>query len=139
MELTDIRDLYRDRESFIGKEVTVGGWIRSNRDSKTFGFIVINDGTYFETLQVVYSDKLANFAELTRLNIGSAVVVKGTIVATPDAKQPFEMQAEEAFVEGESTSDYPCRRNVTALNICEPFPISVPEPTPSRQCSVFVP
>ena len=110
MELTDIRDLYRDRESFIGKEVTVGGWIRSNRDSKTFGFIVINDGTYFETLQVVYSDKLANFAELTRLNIGSAVVVKGTIVATPDAKQPFEMQAEEAFVEGESTSDYPLQK-----------------------------
>ena len=110
MELTDIRDLYRDRESFIGKEVTVGGWIRSNRDSKTFGFIVINDGTYFETLQVVYSDKLANFAELTRLNIGSAVVVKGTIVATPDAKQPFEMQAEEALVEGESTSDYPVQK-----------------------------
>ena len=110
MELTDIRDLYRARESFIGKEVTVGGWIRSNRDSKTFGFIVINDGTYFETLQVVYSDKLANFAELTKLNIGSAVVVKGTIVATPDAKQPFEMQAEEAFVEGESTSDYPLQK-----------------------------
>ena len=110
MELTDIRDLYRDRESFIGKEVTVGGWIRSNRDSKTFGFIVINDGTYFETLQVVYSGKLANFAELTRLNIGSAVVVKGTIVATPDAKQPFEMQAEEAFVVGESTSDYPLQK-----------------------------
>ena len=110
MELTDIKELYRDRESFIGKEVTVGGWIRSNRDSKTFGFVVINDGTYFETLQVVYSDKLSNFAETAKLNIGSAVVVKGTIVATPQAKQPFEMQADEVFVEGASGADYPLQK-----------------------------
>ena len=110
MELTDIKELYRDRESFIGKEVTVGGWIRSNRDSKTFGFLVINDGTYFETLQVVYSDKLSNFAETAKLNIGSAVVVKGTIVATPQAKQPFEMQADEVFVEGASGADYPLQK-----------------------------
>ena len=94
MDLTDIKQLYRERETFYGKEVTVGGWVRSNRDSKTFGFLVINDGTYFETLQVVYSDKLANFTEISKLNVGSAIVVKGTIVATPDAKQPFEMQAE---------------------------------------------
>ncbi len=110
MDLTDIRDLYRDRESYIGKEITVGGWVRSNRDSKTFGFIVLNDGTYFETLQVVYSDKMANFAELAKLNVGSALVVKGTIVATPDAKQPFEMQASEAWVEGVSGSDYPLQK-----------------------------
>ena len=110
MELTDIKELYRDRESFIGKEVTVGGWIRSNRDSKTFGFLVINDGTYFETLQVVYSDKLSNFAETAKLNIGSAVVVKGTIVATPQAKQPFEMQADEVFVEGASGAGYPLQK-----------------------------
>lgn len=110
MDLTDIRDLYRDREAFIGKEITVGGWVRSNRDSKTFGFIVLNDGTYFETLQVVYSDKLANFEELAKLNVGSALVVKGTIVATPDAKQPFEMQASEAWVEGVSGADYPLQK-----------------------------
>ncbi len=110
MDLTEIRELYRDRENYIGKEVTVGGWIRSNRDSKTFGFIVINDGTYFETLQVVYSEKLENFAELAKLNIGSAVVVKGMIVATPNAKQPFEMQAAEAFVEGVSGADYPLQK-----------------------------
>ena len=110
MDLTDIRDLYRDRESYIGKEITVGGWVRSNRDSKTFGFIVLNDGTYFETLQVVYSDKMANFEELAKLNVGSALVVKGTIVATPEAKQPFEMQASEAWVEGVSGADYPLQK-----------------------------
>ncbi len=110
MDLTDIRDLYRNREEYIGKEITVGGWVRSNRDSKTFGFIVINDGTYFETLQVVYSDTLTNFAELTKLNVGSAVVVKGTIVATPNAKQPFEMQAAEVMVEGVSSADYPLQK-----------------------------
>lgn len=110
MDLTDIRELYRNRENYVGKEVTVGGWLRSNRDSKTFGFIVINDGTYFETLQIVYSDKLSNFEELTKLNVGSAIVVKGTIVATPDAKQPFEMQAIEAMVEGASSAEYPLQK-----------------------------
>lgn len=110
MELTDIKALYRDRETYTGKKVTVGGWVRSNRDSKTFGFLVINDGTFFETLQVVYSDKLANFAEAAKLGVGSAVVVTGLIVATPDAKQPFEMQAEEVLVEGASTPDYPLQK-----------------------------
>ncbi|MCM1102947.1 MAG: asparagine--tRNA ligase [Clostridium sp.] len=110
MDLTDIRALYRDRESYTGKKVTVGGWVRSNRDSKTFGFLVINDGTFFETLQVVYSDSLANFAEAAKLGVGSAVIVTGTIVATPDAKQPFEMQAEEVTVEGLSTPDYPLQK-----------------------------
>lgn len=110
MELTDIKALYRDREKYAGKKVTVGGWVRSNRDSKTFGFLVINDGTFFETLQVVYSDKLANFAETAKLGVGSAVIVTGLIVATPDAKQPFEMQAEEILVEGASTPDYPLQK-----------------------------
>ena len=110
MELTDIRDLYRDREKYIGQKVTVGGWVRSNRDSKTFGFMVINDGTFFETLQVVYGDQLDNFPVLAKLNVGSAVVVTGTIVATPQAKQAFEMQAEEVLIEGFSTADYPLQK-----------------------------
>ncbi len=110
MNLTDIRDLYRDREKFTGTEVTVGGWIRSIRDSKTFGFIVVNDGTFFEPLQIVYSDKLENFEQISKLNVGSAILVKGTIVATPEAKQPFEMQAEEVVVEGASTADYPLQK-----------------------------
>ncbi len=110
MNLTDIRDLYRDREKFTGETVTVGGWIRSIRDSKTFGFIVVNDGTFFETLQIVYSDKLPNFEQISKLNVGSAIIVKGTIVATPEAKQPFEMQADEVMVEGASTADYPLQK-----------------------------
>lgn len=110
MELTDVKELYRNREAYIDKEVTVGGWVRSIRDSKTFGFIVVNDGTFFETLQIVYSDKLENFETISGLNVGSAIVARGKIVATPQAKQPFEMQAEEIMIEGESTSDYPLQK-----------------------------
>ena len=110
MELTEIRELYRNKEEYIGKKITVGGWIRSIRDSKTFGFIVVNDGTFFEPLQIVYGDKLANFEEISRLNVGAAVVVTGMLVATPQAKQPFEIQAEEVLVEGASVPEYPLQK-----------------------------
>ncbi len=110
MELTSIKQLYRDREAYMEKEVTIGGWVRNNRDSKAFGFLVVNDGTFFEPLQVVYGDTLDNFGEITKLNIGAAVVVTGTIVATPKAKQPFEMQAKKVEVEGLSTADYPLQK-----------------------------
>ncbi len=110
MDLTEIRELYRNKEEYIGKQITVGGWIRSIRDSKTFGFIVVNDGTFFEPLQIVYSDKLDNFEEISRLNVGAAIVVKGTLVATPQAKQPFEIQAEEVMVEGASVPEYPLQK-----------------------------
>ncbi len=108
--ITSIRNLYRDRDNYIDNVVTVGGWIRSVRDSKTFGFLVVNDGTFFEPLQVVYHDKLDNFADISKLNVGAAVIVTGTLVATPDAKQPFEIQADEVYVEGESTPDYPLQK-----------------------------
>ena len=91
MKLTTVREIYKDRERFIDQEVSVGGWVRSIRDSKTFGFIVLHDGSCFETLQIVYSDKLDNFKEISSLNVGSAVVVTGKLVATPQAKQPFEI------------------------------------------------
>lgn len=110
MELTSIRSLFRNKEEYIGKEVTTGGWIRSIRDSKTFGFIVVNDGTFFEPLQVVYSDKLDNFESISKLNVGAAVVVKGTLVETPDAKQPFEIQAASVELEGSSSGDYPLQK-----------------------------
>ncbi len=110
MELTEIRDLYRNTDKYAEQEVTVGGWVRSNRDSKTFGFIVINDGTFFEPLQIVYSDGLANFETISKLNVGSAIVVKGKIVLTPQAKQPFEMQAAEILLEGASSADYPLQK-----------------------------
>lgn len=107
MHLTTVRELYKDRDKYVGQVVEVGGWLRNIRDSKTFGFLVINDGTYFQTLQVVYTDKLDNFSEICKLNVGAAVIVKGTLVATPDAKQPFEIQADSVTVEGMSTPDYP--------------------------------
>ena len=107
LNLVTVREIYRDKEKYIGQEITVGGWIRTVRDSKTFGFIVMNDGTFFETLQVVYNDNLDNFTEICKLNVGAAVIVKGTLVATPGAKQPFEIQASEVIVEGASTPDYP--------------------------------
>ena len=110
MELTNNRELYREKEKFIDKKVTVGGWVRGNRDSKSFGFLVVNDGTFFETLQIVYADTLFNFSDIAKLNIGAAVVATGNIVATPDAKQPFEMQALEICIEGESTADYPLQK-----------------------------
>ena len=110
MELTIIKDLYRDTDKYIGKEIEVGGWIRSIRDSKTFGFIVLNDGTFFETLQIVYHDEMENFAEISKLNVGAAIIVKDTLVATPEAKQPFEIQASEIVVEGTSAPDYPLQK-----------------------------
>ncbi|MGN1084172.1 MAG: OB-fold nucleic acid binding domain-containing protein, partial [Lachnospiraceae bacterium] len=110
MELVTVRELYRNRDAYLGKKVSVGGWVRSVRDSKAFGFIVLNDGTFFETLQVVYHDTMDNFAEISKLNVGSAILVTGELVATPDAKQPFEIQAEEITVEGTSTPDYPLQK-----------------------------
>lgn len=115
MELVEIRQLFRNKEQYIGKKVTVGGWIRSVRDSKTFGFIVLHDGTYFDTLQVVYHDKMNNFAEVSKLNVGSAIIVTGELVATPEAKQPFEIQAEEVIIEGASTPDYPLQKKRHSL------------------------
>jgi len=110
MDLITIRELFRDKEQYIGKKITVGGWVRSVRDSKTFGFIVLHDGTFFETLQIVYADKLANFNDICKLNVGSAIIVTGELVATPGAKQPFEIQAESIEIEGASTADYPLQK-----------------------------
>ena len=109
-KLTNIKDLYRRKEEFLDQEITVGGWVRSIRNSKNFGFIVVNDGTFFEPLQVVYHDGLSNFAEVEKLNVGAAIMAKGKLVATPKAKQPFEIQAEEVIVEGQSTPDYPLQK-----------------------------
>jgi asparaginyl-tRNA synthetase len=110
MELIDIRELYRNKDQYIGKKVQVGGWVRSIRDSKNFGFIVLHDGTHFESLQVVYHDKLDNFQAISKLNVGSALIVYGELVATPQAKQPFEIQAERVEIEGASTPDYPIQK-----------------------------
>ena len=110
MEMVSIKNLFRNQAEYENKEVTVGGWLRSKRDSKTFGFLVVNDGTFFEPLQVVYSDKLENFAEISKLNVGSAVIVKGIMTSTPGAKQPFEIQATSVEIEGPSAPDYPLQK-----------------------------
>ncbi len=110
MDLTTVREIYRDREKYLDTQVSVGGWVRSVRDSKAFGFIVLSDGSYFEPLQIVYHDTMENFDEISRLNVGAAVIVKGTLVATPQAKQPFEIQADQIAVEGPSAPDYPLQK-----------------------------
>ena len=110
MELLSVREIFRNKEEYLGKEIEIGGWVRSIRDSKTFGFIVLNDGTFFEPIQVVYNDTMDNFAKVSKLNVGAALIVKGTLVATPKAKQPFEIQATEVMIEGESTPDYPLQK-----------------------------
>lgn len=110
MELVTVKELYRNREQYLDKKVQVGGWVRSVRDSKSFGFLVLNDGTFFEALQAVYHDTMENFAEISKLNVGAAVIVSGTLVATPEAKQPFEIQADEVMVEGASAPDYPLQK-----------------------------
>ena len=110
MKLTTIREIWKNRENYIDKEISIGGWVRSNRDSKAFGFLMISDGTYFDQLQVVYHDNMANFAEIAKVQVGAALVIRGTLVATPQAKQPFEIQASEISIEGPSASDYPLQK-----------------------------
>ena len=110
MELTNIREIFRNKDKFADKEVTIGGWVRSNRNSKNFGFIVVNDGTFFEPIQVVYGNGLDNYDEVGKINVGAAIIVRGTLVLTPDAKQPFEIQAAYVTVEGASTPDYPLQK-----------------------------
>lgn len=108
MEKTAVRQLLRNVSRYIDQEVEISGWIRSNRDQKSFGFIALNDGTHFNTIQVVYEkETLSNFAEAARLRAGSAVTVRGLVVATPQAKQPLEIKAGEIILEGDSPEDYP--------------------------------
>ncbi|MBU5231710.1 asparagine--tRNA ligase [Agathobacter rectalis] len=110
MEFTNIREIFHNKDKFADKEVTIGGWVRSNRNSKNFGFIVVNDGTFFEPIQVVYGNGLDNYDEVGKINVGAAIIVRGTLVLTPEAKQPFEIQATEVTVEGASTPDYPLQK-----------------------------
>lgn len=110
VQLVTIRELYEKAEEYTDKIVTVGGWVRSVRGSKNFGFLVIQDGSHFKTLQIVYDDSMENFSQISKLNVSSAVIVRGKIVATPDSRQPFEMQAQSVELEGASTADYPLQK-----------------------------
>lgn len=141
LELTELKKIGADVSSYAGKKVTVGGWVRSNRDSKNIGFLTISDGSCFQTLQIVYSDSLASgaeaaekkaarqsgdkaldFAGVAKLNVGASVIATGTIVLTPQARQPFEMQAEEILLEGESTPDYPMQAKRHSMEFLRTMP-----------------
>ena len=122
MDLVSVRELFKDTAAYAGKEVSVGGWVRSNRKSKQFGFISLNDGTYFTPVQVVYTDAMDNFAEISKINIGAALIVKGTLLLTPDAQQPFEIQAASVYVEGNSTGDYPMQKKHHSVEFLRTMP-----------------
>lgn len=110
MEKTTIKDLYRDSEKYIGQEVEISGWVRTVRDSKTFGFIELNDGSFLNNLQIVFTDKLSNFTEVCKVTISSTLIVKGTIVKTENAKQLFEMQANSVEIFNLADSSYPLQK-----------------------------
>ena len=111
MKRITIKEIYRDPAGFDGQVITVAGWARNIRASNAFGFIELNDGSYFKNLQIVLEDeKLPNYREIAHQNIGCALIVRGTLVLTPDAKQPFELKACEIEIEGASTPDYPLQK-----------------------------
>ena len=111
MKTTSVKSLYRESEKYIDSNIVVAGWVRTIRDSKAFGFIELNDGTFFKNLQVVFEDeKLDNFKQIAKLPVGSGIVVQGKLVETPGAKQPFEIKAEKIEIEGLSQSDYPLQK-----------------------------
>ena len=113
--LVTVKEIFRETDKYLDQTISVGGWVRSIRGSKNFGFVILHDGTFFETLQVVIHDTMANFAEISHLNVGSAVIVTVKLVATPDAGQPFEIQADSVEVEGASTPDYPLQKKRHSL------------------------
>lgn len=110
MQTTSIRELYLNESLQKEGILKVAGWVRTVRDSKTFGFIELNDGTFFKSLQIVFEDGLENFKEIAKLGVGSAIIVEGNLVLTPNQKQPFELKATSIEVEGESPADYPLQK-----------------------------
>ncbi len=116
MKQIDIKKLFRNTKDYAGKEIEVVGWIRTLRDQKTFGFIEINDGTFFKNLQVVFEDgNMDNFKEVAHLPIATAICVKGILLETPDAKQPFELKASKITVEADSESTFPLQKKKTYI------------------------
>lgn len=110
MEKVTIKDLYRSTENYIDKTVEVAGWVRTVRDSKAFGFIELNDGSFFNNLQIVFNDKLANFEEVRKLTISSSIIVNGKVVKTENAKQPFEIHADSVEIFNLADTDYPLQK-----------------------------
>ena len=105
-----LKDLFVNTSDYANKKITVEGWVKTVRDSKTFGFIELNDGSYFKNVQIVFTDKLSNFEDLTKLTISSTIKVIGILVITENAKQPFEIQAKEIVIESLCSTDYPLQK-----------------------------
>ena len=110
MEKLTIREIYRNTDNYIGNKVTIEGWTKTVRDSKTFGFLELNDGSFFKNIQVVFDDKLSNFSEISKLSISSSVKVTGSLVKTDGAKQPFEIKADSIEIYNVSDGDYPLQK-----------------------------
>jgi len=110
MQLVTVKEIYRETERFLNQKVELSGWVRTVRSSKAFGFIEINDGSFFENIQVVFEDSLANFAEIGKLTISSALRIQGTLVPTPEAKQAFELKALTIEILSVSAADYPLQK-----------------------------
>ena len=109
--LRTVKEIYAQPDQFYNKTITLSGWIRSNRNSKVFGFIELNDGTFFKNIQLVYEEQnLNDFKEITKLGVGTAIYARGVLVETPEAKQPFELKVESSEVEGACPSDYPLQK-----------------------------
>ncbi len=122
MHMIHIRELFLHPEKYYDQTIKVCGWIRNIRDSKNFGFIVINDGTFFRPLQIVYDNTLDNLEQIRHLNIGAALIITGRFIATPDAKQPFELQAQSIEIEGPSHPDYPLQKKRHSLEYLRSIP-----------------
>lgn len=118
----NVRKLYDEPDSFNSKNITVAGWVKSIRASKKFGFIVLGDGTCFKPVQIVFDDSMDNYNDISKLNVGASIVVKGEFVLTPDAKQPFEIHALTIDVEGKSSSDYPLQKKKHTLEYLRTMP-----------------
>ena len=111
-----IKEVYKNPQEFAGVEVSVSGWARTIRDSKAFGFIELNDGSFFKSVQVVFErEKIENYDEIAKQNVGCSLTVTGKVILTPNAKQPFEINASSVFVEGTSTPDYPLQKKRHSL------------------------
>ena len=110
MSRLSIKELYKNSKEYDKKEITIEGWVKTVRDSKTFGFIELNDGTFFKNLQIVFNNNLNNFEEICKLTISSSIKVTGTFILTPESKQPFEIQANNIEIENLSDSTYPLQK-----------------------------
>ena len=115
MKNITIKELYRNSDEYFSKEIKVAGWVRTVRDSKTFGFLEINDGSFFKNLQIVFDNALENFEEICKYTISSSIEVEGTLVKTENAKQPFELKANKVNLIASASAEYPLQKKTSHI------------------------